>query len=82
MDSNGVVDISTDGRWCYIVYWVVPYPESLKVDWESLKNRLVSACPSCLFAYYFNQQSNSPSPAPIYLLKVWVFDLKGLLHGK
>ncbi|KAF7811335.1 ACT domain-containing protein ACR9 [Senna tora] len=73
-------DISTDGRWCYIIYWVVPYFKSLKVDWESLKNRLLSACPSCLFQYYFNQQSSSPSPASIYLLKVWIIDQKGLLH--
>ncbi|XP_061338318.1 ACT domain-containing protein ACR9-like [Gastrolobium bilobum] len=73
-------DISTDGRWCYIVYWVVPHPSSLKVDWESLKTRLLSACPSFLFSYHFNQQSTSPSPPPIYLLKVWIIDQKGLLH--
>ncbi|KAJ1443156.1 putative ACT domain-containing protein ACR9 [Sesbania bispinosa] len=73
-------DISTDGRWCYIVYWVVPHPASLKVDWESLKTRLLSVCPSCLFSYHFNQQSTTPSPPPIYLLKVWCVDKKGLLH--
>ncbi|XP_057436425.1 ACT domain-containing protein ACR9 [Lotus japonicus] len=73
-------DVSTDGRWCYIVYWVVPHPASLKVDWESLKTRLLSACPSCLFSYYFNQQSTTPSPPPIYVLKVWCIDQKGLLH--
>ncbi|KAL2329600.1 hypothetical protein Fmac_017181 [Flemingia macrophylla] len=72
-------DISTDGRWCYIVYWVVPHPVSLKVDWESLKIRLLSACPSCLFSYYF-KNSTCPSPPPNYLLKVWCVDQKGLLH--
>ncbi|CAI8612033.1 unnamed protein product [Vicia faba] len=41
-------DISTDGRWCYIIFWVIPHSESLKVDWESLKTRLLSPCPSCL----------------------------------
>ncbi|KAJ7975835.1 ACT domain-containing protein [Quillaja saponaria] len=73
-------DFSTDGRWGYIVIWVDPHPKSLKVDWESLKNRLFSACPSCLFSYHFSQQSSSPSPAPVYLLKVWCIDQKGLLH--
>lgn len=80
-ELNGGADISTDGRWCYIVYWVVPYPASLKIDWESLKTRLLSACPSCLFSYHFNQHSTTPSPPPIYVLKVWCVDQKGLLHG-
>ncbi|XP_057753685.1 ACT domain-containing protein ACR9 [Arachis stenosperma] len=74
-------DISTDGRWCYIVFWVVPNPSSLTVDWGSLKTRLLSACPSCLLTYHLNQQlTTSPSPPPIYLLKVWLIDQKGLLH--
>ncbi|MED6147465.1 hypothetical protein PIB30_044283 [Stylosanthes scabra] len=51
------------------------------VDWESLKTRLLSACPSCLLTYHLNQQpTTSPSPPPIYLLKVWCIDQKGLLH--
>ncbi|CAI8614651.1 unnamed protein product [Vicia faba] len=73
-------DISTDGRWCYIIFWVIPHSESLKVDWESLKTRLLSPCPSCLFSYHFKQQSANPSPNQIYLLKVWIFDQKGLLY--
>lgn len=71
-------DISTDGRWCFIVFWVIPHPASLKIDWENLKTRLLSPCPSCLFSYNFNQRN--PSPPPIYLLKVWIIDQKGLLH--
>ncbi|KAF3433739.1 hypothetical protein FNV43_RR24842 [Rhamnella rubrinervis] len=73
-------DFSTDGRWCYIVLWVVPSPSSLIVDWESLKTRLLSACPSCLFSFYLNQQSTGPSSSPLYLLKFWYLDQKGLLH--
>ncbi|KAK4579105.1 hypothetical protein RGQ29_028968 [Quercus rubra] len=73
-------DSSKDGRWCYLVLWVVPQHSSLKVDWESLKSRLLAACPSCLFSYYFNQQSNGPSPSPLYLLKFWCLDQKGSLH--
>ncbi|XP_019192515.1 PREDICTED: ACT domain-containing protein ACR9 [Ipomoea nil] len=73
-------DISTDGKWCYIVLWVVPRPSSLKIDWESLKNRLVSACPSCMIPFFVEQQSSSCSHSPIYLLKVFCVDRKGLLH--
>ncbi|GAU17793.1 hypothetical protein TSUD_171820 [Trifolium subterraneum] len=79
MISRNSTHISTDGRWCYIVFWVIPHPASLTIDWESLKTRLLSPCPSCLFSYNFNQSTN-PSPPPIYLLKVWIFDQKGLLH--
>ncbi|XVF75364.1 hypothetical protein PTKIN_Ptkin13bG0182400 [Pterospermum kingtungense] len=78
-------DFSTDGRWCYIVFWLVPnVSESAKVDWESLKNRLFSMCPSCLVPfYYFNYEQggngNSAHPS-VYLLKLCCLDRKGLLH--
>ena len=77
-----ITDFSTDGKWCYIVLWVVPRPSSLKIDWESLKSRLLSACPSCLILSYFNQQSSCSPPPQVYLLKVFCLDRKGLLHGK
>lgn len=70
-------DLSTDGRWCYLVLWVVPH---VKVDWESLKKRLLSVCPSCLFSFDFNQHSSGSSLAPLYMLKVFSLDQKGLLH--
>ncbi|XP_009337598.2 ACT domain-containing protein ACR9 isoform X1 [Pyrus x bretschneideri] len=74
-------DFSTDGRWCYIVLWVVPHHESLKVDWERLKDRLSSACPSSrFFSFYLNQISNVPTPSPVYLLKLWCHDQRGSLH--
>ncbi|XP_009599789.1 ACT domain-containing protein ACR9 [Nicotiana tomentosiformis] len=73
-------DFATDGKWCYIVLWVIPRPSWLKVDWASLKNRLMSACPSCMIPYYLSQQSTcSPRPT-VYLLKVFCLDRKGLLH--
>ncbi|VFQ99403.1 unnamed protein product [Cuscuta campestris] len=73
-------DISTDGKWCYIVLWVVPRPISLKIDWESLKTRLVSVCPSCMISFFIEPQSSSSQHHPIYLLKVFCLDRKGLLH--
>ncbi|CAI9273537.1 unnamed protein product [Lactuca saligna] len=77
-------DFSTDGRWCYVVLWVVPRPSSMRIDWESLKNRLLSCCPSCLPTFYLNHLSGSDSDSskspPLYLLKVFSLDRKGLIH--
>ncbi|XP_010534493.1 PREDICTED: ACT domain-containing protein ACR9 isoform X2 [Tarenaya hassleriana] len=75
-----ILDFSTDGRWCYIVFWVTPQLSSHKIDWDSLKNRLLSNCPSYLGAFYFCQQSNVPSRPSVYLLKFYCRDRKGLLH--
>ena len=77
-----VADFSTDGRWCYIVFWVSPDNGSSRFDWDSLKNRLLSACPSCLGSYYSSlQSSNVSKPPSLYLLKFFCRDRKGLLHG-
>lgn len=73
-------DFSTDGKWCYIVLWVVPRPSSLRIDWESLKRRLLSCCPSFLPAFYLNQLPSCSKPPPVYLLKVFSLDRKGLIH--
>ncbi|XP_024968332.1 ACT domain-containing protein ACR9-like [Cynara cardunculus var. scolymus] len=73
-------DFSTDGKWCYIVLWVVPRPSSLRVDWESLNKRLLSCCPSCLPTFYLNQLSDCSKPPQLYLLKVFSLDRKGLIH--
>ncbi|CAN1230960.1 ACT domain-containing protein ACR9 [Linum grandiflorum] len=75
-------DVSTDGNWCYIVLWVVPN-SGLVRRWTSLKNRLLSACPSCSISFvlpnYLLMHSNSSSP--VYLLTFFSLDRKGLLHG-
>ncbi|KAK9279367.1 hypothetical protein L1049_013046 [Liquidambar formosana] len=74
-------DVSTDGIWCYIVLWVVPHSASLIVRWSNLKDRLLSVCPSCSLSFYFNQQSAACSTSsPVYLLKFFCLDRKGLLH--
>ncbi|KAK8492410.1 hypothetical protein V6N13_103648 [Hibiscus sabdariffa] len=78
-------DVSTDGKWCYIVFWVVPKP-SIRWDaskWELLKRRLVEACPSCSSAYgisYYCSELLSPNPPDVFLLKLFCYNRKGLLH--
>jgi hypothetical protein len=73
-------DFSVDGKWCYIVLWVVPNPGSHKFDWERLKDRLFSVCPSCLIQSYYNPTSKDPSSSPLYLLKFCGLDKQGSLH--
>lgn len=73
-------DITTDGKWCYIVLWALPHSTTRIVKWENLKNRLLSVCPSCSVSFYFNLQSSQPKSTPVYLLKFFCLDRKGLLH--
>ncbi|RWR95442.1 ACT domain-containing protein ACR9-like protein isoform X1 [Cinnamomum micranthum f. kanehirae] len=70
-------DVSTDGKWCFVVFWVIPRFGSRTVRWASLKNRLLSVCPSCSVSFYYQRK---PSPSRVYLLKVFCVDRKGLLH--
>lgn len=70
-------DVSTDGIWCYMVFWVVPNSISPVVRWPSLKNRLQSICPSCTTSFYLPPRTAS---SPVYLLKFFCLDRKGLLH--
>ncbi|XP_021887647.1 ACT domain-containing protein ACR9-like [Carica papaya] len=72
--------ISTDGIWCYIVLWVIPHSNSLIVKWSNLKNRLQSVCPSCTMSILFKPESPRPKTSPMYLLKFFCLDRKGLLH--
>ncbi|XP_058109742.1 ACT domain-containing protein ACR9 [Magnolia sinica] len=72
-------DVSTDGKWCYVVLWVIPHSSSIMVRWASLKNRLLSVCPSCSVSFYFEPAPRSTA-SPVYLLKLLCLDRKGLLH--
>ncbi|EOY34104.1 PREDICTED: ACT domain-containing protein ACR9 [Theobroma cacao] len=73
-------DVSTDGIWCYMVFWVVPHSSSIFVRWPSLKNRLQSICPSCSVTFYLNDQTSHSAASPVYLLKFFCLDRKELLH--
>ncbi|GER54282.1 ACT domain-containing family protein [Striga asiatica] len=73
-------DVSTDGKWCYIVFWVQCKPGT---RWSLLKKRLMEACPSCSFAsgiLYGRDESCPPKPPNVFLLKLCSHDRKGLLH--
>ncbi|KAK3001572.1 hypothetical protein RJ639_022578 [Escallonia herrerae] len=75
-------DVSTDGKWCYLVFWVLGTPTT---KWNLLKKRLVEVCPSCTPAvseiYYYRPEFQQPKPPEVFLLKFWCYyDRKGILH--
>lgn len=76
-----VLDVSTDGIWCYVVLWVVPHSTVSTIRWPNLKDRLISVCPSYSASFYFNQSASRSKPPQVYLLKLCSLDRKGLLHG-
>ncbi|XP_057534894.1 ACT domain-containing protein ACR10 [Amaranthus tricolor] len=75
------VDFATDGRWCYIVLWVIGKPET---KWGLVKKRLVGACPSCYSAsgisYYREEFLKPPRSPDVFLVKLCCHDRRGLLH--
>ncbi|GAB4856607.1 ACT domain-containing protein acr10 [Ancistrocladus abbreviatus] len=74
------VDVSTDGKWCYIVFWVLAKPTT---RWGLLKKRLMGACPSCSSASgmsYYRAELQPPKPPDVFLLKLCCNDRHGLLH--
>ncbi|XP_044460861.1 ACT domain-containing protein ACR10-like [Mangifera indica] len=74
-------DVSTDGKWCYLVFWVVGKPPT---RWTLLKKRLLEVCPSHFSTsriYSYRLENQSPKPPEVFLLKFWCSqDRKGLLH--
>lgn len=71
-------DVSTDGKWCFVVLWVVPCSSKINIQWTSLKNRLLSICPSNPIPFYY--ADTRPTISQVYLLKLFSIDRKGLLH--
>lgn len=78
-----VEDVSTDGKWCYIVFWVVG---KLETRWNLLTKRLLEVCPSYFTTsgiYYYRPENQQPKPLDVFLLKFWCsYEQEGLLHGK
>ncbi|KAM2647876.1 hypothetical protein TB1_001069 [Malus domestica] len=74
-------DVSTDGKWCYIVFWVVGKPST---RWNLLTKRLLAACPSYFSTsgiFYYRPENQQPKPPDVFLLKFWCsYERDGLLH--
>ncbi|KAK6147078.1 hypothetical protein DH2020_017990 [Rehmannia glutinosa] len=74
------LDVSTDGKWCYLVFWVLGKPST---RWGLLKKRLMGACPCCFFVSgisYYSDELQPPKPPDVFLLKFCCHDRTGLLH--
>ena len=75
-------DAQTDGKWCYLVFWVVGKPNT---RWNLLKTRLLEVCPSYFSTSefdYYKPENQQPKPPDVFLLKFWCsYDNEGLLHG-
>lgn len=79
-------DVSTDGKWCYIVFWVVGRGDQT-TRWGLLKKRLMDVCPlapasSGLYdSYYLQQEMAAADHQPeVFLLMFSCYDRMGLLH--
>ncbi|KAJ4829826.1 ACT domain-containing protein acr10 [Turnera subulata] len=75
-------DAQTDGKWCYLVFWVVGKPTT---RWSLLKKRLLEVCPSYFSTsgiyYYRSENQQQLKPPDVFLLKFWCsYDRGGLLH--
>ncbi|KAJ6892482.1 hypothetical protein NC651_025625 [Populus alba x Populus x berolinensis] len=75
-------DAQTDGKWCYLVFWVAGKPNT---RWDLLKKRLLEVCPSYFSTSefdYYKPENQQPKPPDVFLLKFWCsYDREGLLHG-
>ncbi|KAA8535530.1 hypothetical protein F0562_030533 [Nyssa sinensis] len=74
-------NVSTDWKWCYIVFWVIGKPYN---RWGLLKKRLIGVCPSCSSASgmsFYRSELQPPKPPDVFLLKFCCQDRRGLLHG-
>lgn len=79
-------DVSTDGKWCYCVFWVES-SQGKATRWNLLKNRLLEACPAAssaseLYNCYYKQQEMMllERKSQLFLLKFCCYDRVGLLH--
>ncbi|KAG1362608.1 ACT domain-containing protein ACR10 [Cocos nucifera] len=79
-------DVSTDGKWCFIVFWVVGRGDRA-TRWGLLKKRLLEVCPAVLSAsglynscYKQQEMVAAQQEAQLFLLKFSCYDRMGLLH--
>ncbi|CAL9085321.1 unnamed protein product [Musa textilis] len=79
-------DFSTDGKWCYVLLWVVERGRKA-TRWALLKKRLIAACPPAssplgIDSYYFNrrQETATEQNPQVFLFMFSCYDRMGLLH--
>ncbi|XP_020115210.1 ACT domain-containing protein ACR10 [Ananas comosus] len=79
-------DMSTDGKWCFIVFWVVGRGGK-ETRWGLLKKRLMGVCPvvssPLVIETYFSRQPEMVSMVQqpqVFLLKFSCYDRLDLLH--
>ncbi|KAI5078573.1 hypothetical protein GOP47_0006244 [Adiantum capillus-veneris] len=73
-------DMSTDGKWCFALFWVLPADGSSKnIRWAALKKLLVAACPSTRPHLLLPHLAVS-KPKKMYLLQTSSMDSIGLLN--
>ncbi|KAH7373212.1 hypothetical protein KP509_17G044700 [Ceratopteris richardii] len=73
-------DLSTDGKWCFCLFWVHPAEGiSKNIRWAALKKLLVRACPPTR-PHLLLPQFQIPKPTQSYLLRTLSMDNVGLLN--
>ncbi|MCO5558117.1 hypothetical protein L7F22_011694 [Adiantum nelumboides] len=73
-------DMSTDGKWCFALFWVHPADGSPKnIRWAALKKLLTAACPSTR-PYLLLLHLAISKPKQVYLLQTTSMDSIGLLN--
>ncbi|MCO5582545.1 hypothetical protein L7F22_036442 [Adiantum nelumboides] len=74
-------DFSTDGRWCLVLFWVLPRQGPANgIKWALLKKRLVAACPSPSSSLMMSYKANSEYKRDSYLLQICSADRAGLIN--
>ena len=85
-NAPSLVDMSKDGKWCYVVLWVMARPGRRPMAWDVLEERLVELCPvvgfdSIYLAAAGLEDHLAPAAPQVFLLKFCCYDRMGLLHG-
>ena len=74
-------DVSTDGRWCFMIY-KVQLSAGVPAHWALLKKRLEAVCPSVAGEHQLWRWSSLPRDFQHpFLLQVASYDRRGFLHG-
>lgn len=73
-------DISTDGKWCFMVFRV-QLSSGVPPRWQLLRTRLVSMCPSGAGLGRLWRWRSLPKEQPAFLLQVASYDRRGMLHS-